>query len=69
MLTRNEIVKATKLAKDRLTVATCTNANGAHKLPLFVIGKSKKSRAFKNINSSRLIYTGTKICLDGQHSV
>lgn len=50
----NETVIGTKLRKDRLTVAPCSNADGTHKLPLFVIGKSKKPRAFKNINLSSL---------------
>lgn len=44
----------TKLIKYRLTIAPCSNADGTHKLPLFVIGKSKKPRAFKNINLSSL---------------
>lgn len=49
-----ETVAGTKLLKDRLTVAPCSNADGTHKLSLFVIGKSKKPRAFKNINLSSL---------------
>lgn len=50
----NDSVAGTKLIKDRLTIAPCSNADGTHKLPLFVIGKSKKPRAFKNINLSSL---------------
>lgn len=50
----NDTVAGTKLIKDRLTIAPCSNADGTHKLPLFVIGKSKKPRAFKNINLSSL---------------
>lgn len=50
----NESVVGTKLIKDRITVTPCSNADGTHKLPLFVIGKSKKPRAFKNINLSSL---------------
>lgn len=46
----NDTVAGTKLIKDRLTIATSSNADETHKLPLFVIGKSKKPRAFKNIN-------------------
>lgn len=49
-----EPVLGTKLAKERLTIATCSNASGSHKLPLFVIGKSKKPRAFKNLNMATL---------------
>lgn len=43
-----------KLNKERITVALCSNASGEHKLPLLVIGKSQKPRAFKNINVSSL---------------
>ncbi|KAF2900123.1 hypothetical protein ILUMI_06064 [Ignelater luminosus] len=50
----NETVAGTKLIKDRLTIAPCSNGDGSHKLPLFVIGKYKKPRAFKNINLSSL---------------
>uniref|UniRef100_A0A1B6M052 DDE-1 domain-containing protein n=1 Tax=Graphocephala atropunctata TaxID=36148 RepID=A0A1B6M052_9HEMI len=51
---QNECITGTKLAKDRITIALCSNANGSHKMPLFVIGKSKKPRAFKNINMASL---------------
>lgn len=54
LASKNEPVLGTKLAKDRLTIATCSNASGSHKLPLFVIGKSKKPRAFKNLNMATL---------------
>ncbi|KAF2899297.1 hypothetical protein ILUMI_06877 [Ignelater luminosus] len=50
----NETVAGTKLIKDRLTIAPCSNGDGSHKLSLFVIGKYKKPRAFKNINLSSL---------------
>lgn len=43
-----------KVNKERITVALCSNASGTHKMPLFVIGKSAKPRAFKNINHSTL---------------
>jgi hypothetical protein len=36
-----------------VAVAAC-NASGTHKLPLFVIGTSRKPRAFKNLNLSSL---------------
>ena len=45
-----------KLPKDRLTVMVCTNATGTHKLPLQVIGKSKKPRCFKNVNELPVVY-------------
>lgn len=51
---KNEKVTGTKLSKDRLTFATCSNASGNHKMPLFVIGKSKKPRAFKHVNMASL---------------
>ncbi|XP_054737977.1 jerky protein homolog-like [Anastrepha obliqua] len=43
-----------KKNKERITVAFCSNAAGTHKIPLFVIGKSAKPRAFKNLNPSSL---------------
>ena len=38
--------KGTRLCKDRLTVALCTNLTGTVKVPLLVIGKSKRPRTF-----------------------
>lgn len=43
-----------KMQKDRITVMVCANATGSHRLPLLVIGKSKKPRAFKNIHLNAL---------------
>lgn len=37
-----------KISKERITFMPCANATGNHKLKMFVIGKSKKPRAFKN---------------------
>lgn len=39
-----------KAQKERITVMVCANASGEHKLPLLVIGKAKKPRAFKNMD-------------------
>lgn len=39
-----------KKSKERVTVLVGANASGTEKLPLFVIGKSKKPRCFKNAN-------------------
>lgn len=41
--------KGFKKNKDRLTVLLCANASGNHRVTPFVIGKSKKPRAFKNV--------------------
>lgn len=38
-----------KAPKGRITVLTCTNMDGSHKLPLFVIGKFKIPRCFKGV--------------------
>ncbi|XP_050338865.1 jerky protein homolog-like [Bactrocera neohumeralis] len=38
-----------KVSKDRVTVMVCANANGTHRLPLLLIGKSKNPRCFKNV--------------------
>lgn len=43
-----------KFQKDRITAMVCANATGNHRLPLLVIGKSKKPRAFKNLNMNAL---------------
>jgi hypothetical protein len=45
-------VSGIKVAKERVTVAACSNASGTHKPSLFVIGTSRKPRAFKNLNLS-----------------
>lgn len=39
-----------KISKDRVTFMPCCNATGSHKLPLLVIGKFSKPRAFKNVD-------------------
>jgi hypothetical protein len=43
-----------KQSKERLTLALCCNGNGSDKLPLWVIGKFKNPRCFKNINVTSL---------------
>lgn len=43
-----------KEPKERLTVLCCANASGTYKIKFVVIGKSKKPRAFKNINTDDL---------------
>ena len=40
--------------KERVTLMTCSNATGMHKLPLLVIGKAENPRCFKNINKKAL---------------
>jgi hypothetical protein len=51
-----------KKFKDRITVLTCVNACGTHKLKLLLIGKSVHPRCFKHINLSALplIYCSQK---------
>lgn len=48
-----------KISKDRFTFMPCANAAGSHKLPLLVIGKSEKPRAFKNFELP-VVYKSTK---------
>lgn len=43
-----------KMNKQRLTVLACSNAAGTLKIPLMVIGKSKRPRALKNMNMDSL---------------
>lgn len=43
-----------KSSKERITIMTCSNATGSHKLKLVVIGKSKKPRSFKGTRAENL---------------
>lgn len=43
-----------KNQKERLTIGACCNADGSLKLPLVVIGKWARPRAFKNIKTKNL---------------
>ena len=45
---------AMKKQKERVTLMSCSNATGMHKLPLMLIGKSVNPRCFKNINKKAL---------------
>lgn len=49
-----------KHCKDRVTVLVGANADGSEKLPLLVIGKSKKLRCFKNVRSLPVQYDASK---------
>ena len=42
------------------TVLVGANADGSEKLPLLVIGKSKKPRCFENVNSLPVVYDASK---------
>ncbi len=58
LASKNEInAPGVKISKERLTVLACSNAAGNHKLPLMVIGKAAKPRAFKNLNVNALPVT------------
>ncbi|GBM61506.1 Jerky -like [Araneus ventricosus] len=63
-----KVAPGRKAIKARITFMPCTNATGKHKLPLFVVGKAKKtqslqvshatcvlSRAEKRLGHSRII--------------
>ncbi|XP_005302607.2 jerky protein homolog [Chrysemys picta bellii] len=45
-----------KQNKDRLTVLTCANAAGSHKIKLLVIGKYNHPRAFKGVAHLPIVY-------------
>lgn len=40
-----------KVSKERVTIKVCANASGTHRLPLLMIGKSKKPRCFENVKN------------------
>lgn len=46
--------------KERLTFMPCSNADGSFKLPLMMIGKSKRPRALKNIDVLPVYYASSK---------
>ncbi|GBM02166.1 Jerky -like [Araneus ventricosus] len=43
-----------KKMKDCVTILGCANASGTHPVKLTLVGKSKKSRCFKNFNKTAL---------------
>ena len=52
-----------KIAKDRVTVALCTNATGTHKLKPLVIGSAKRPRCFGTWDPERdakVVYDSNK---------
>lgn len=49
-----------KVSKERVTAMTCANAAGTHRLPLLLIGKSKKPRCFKNVTNLPVTYKAQK---------
>lgn len=52
--------KGGKRSKNRLIVMVCSNMSGTDKLPLLVIGKSARSRCFKNVKSLLTIYESNR---------
>jgi len=54
-----------KNSKERITIMACTNANGNHKLPLMLIGKSNNPRCFKNVILPEMHYRASKML--GKH--
>jgi len=48
--------KCFQLNRSRVTVLLCANADGSHKVKLFVIGKFKKPRSFKNTTHLPVVY-------------
>ncbi|CAL1544491.1 unnamed protein product [Lymnaea stagnalis] len=56
-----------KVSNDLVTVIVCANASGSHKLPLFLIGKSKMPRNLKiplTYTHQKKAWTNTEIFLD-----
>lgn len=57
---KGETCSGGKMSKERLTVLVCANMTGTSKKKLFVIGKSKTPRCFKNVKSLPVIYEANK---------
>ena len=53
---KSEKIVGGKMPKDRLTVLCCSNADGSHKIPLFIVGKAKKPRCFRGVKSLPVKY-------------
>lgn len=51
---REKSAPGRKMSKERVTALFCSNATGCHRLPVFMIGKSKQPRCFKNVNMKAL---------------
>ncbi|KFD66106.1 hypothetical protein M514_21782 [Trichuris suis] len=50
LITRwEEYAPGCKRRKERVTLMLCANSSGTHRLPLFLVGKSKNPRSFKNV--------------------
>lgn len=49
-----------KISKQHVTVMACANADGTHKIPLFLIGTSKNPRCFKDIQQLPVEYRNQK---------
>ena len=58
MAFRGEACHGGKKSKDRLTVLVAANMDGSQKLPLYVIGKSKNPRCFKQTKVLPCDYDG-----------
>lgn len=54
---REQSAPGHKVSKDRVTIMVCANSTGTHRLPLLLIGKAKKPRAFKNVAKLPVTYT------------
>ncbi|XP_046725929.1 tigger transposable element-derived protein 4-like [Silurus meridionalis] len=58
MAFRGEACRGGKRSKDQLTVLAAANMDGSQKLPLYVIGKSKNPRCFKQTKVLQCDYDG-----------
>ena len=48
---KGEETHGTKQSKERVTAMVCANMTGCDKVPLLIIGKAKKPRCFKNVQT------------------
>ena len=53
----NGPVKGTKISKERITFALCTNANGTEQLKALVIGNARQPPCFKDFDHEDLWYS------------
>jgi len=54
---KNKRCTGGKISNERVTVLAGANMDGSEKLPMLMIGKSKKPRCFKGVKSLAVEYT------------
>ena len=59
---KQSFTSGTKRSKERFTIVACCNSNETHKMPLMLIGKTKKTKMFPQFSSRKfcILYSQQK---------